>query len=188
MLGSLVRESAGREAAGPAAVADERAAAFRRLVDLHLDGAYRLAGIILADALEAEDAVHDAVVAAWRGFGGLRDPASFEPWFRRILVNGCRDRLRARTRHRVRDLGRELAEAEHPTQADAADTAAARDAVDRALATLGPDERLIVVMRYHADMLVGDIAAAVGIPEGTVKSRLHTAIGRLRAAMEAAER
>lgn len=188
MLGSLVREPVVNETARPATMADTRAAAFRRLVDLHLDRSYRLAAVILADSLEAEDAVHDAVVAAWRGFGGLRDPASFEPWFQRIRVNACRDRLRARARHRVRDLGRELAEAEHPTEADAADATSARDAVDRALAALGPDERLIVVLRYHADMLVGEIAVAVGIPEGTVKSRLHTAIGRLRAAMEAAER
>ena len=184
MLGSLVGEQVELEATRPAAIVDERAVAFRHLVDRHLDASYRLAGIILGDALEAEDAVHDAVVAAWRGFGGLRDRARFEAWFGRILVNGCRDRLRARGRHRVRDIGRELTEAEHPTQTDAADAAAARDAVDRALAALGPDERLVVVLRFHADLTVPAIAAMVGIPEGTVKSRLHSALGRLRAAME----
>jgi RNA polymerase sigma-70 factor (ECF subfamily) len=169
-------------------IANDRAATFRRLVDRGLDDAYRLAALILGDRVEAEDAVHDAVVAAWRGFGGLRQADRFDAWFRRILVNGCRDRLRSRARRRVADLGRELLETEHPRLADTAEAMATRDAVDRALDALGPDERLIVVLRYHADMTVPAIAVAAGIPEGTVKSRLHHAHGRLRSALEEPER
>src|SRR5512141_2115470 len=105
MLGSLVGDAVEREVVRPIAVAD-RAAAFRRLVDRGLDDAYRLAAIILGDRVEAEDAVQDAVVAAWRGFGALRDPSAFDAWFRRVLVNTCRDRLRARGRRRIVDLGR----------------------------------------------------------------------------------
>jgi len=187
MLGSLVGDVVEREVVRPIAVGD-RAAAFRRLVDRGLDSAYRLAAIVLGDRTEAEDAVHDAVIAAWRGFGGLRDSDAFDAWFRRILVNVCRDRLRARGRRRIVDLGRELVESEHPIQADTAETTATRDAVDRALDALGADERLIVVLRYHADMTVPAIAAAAGIPEGTVKSRLHRAMERLRATIEEAER
>ena len=191
MLGSLVGDTPverERTQRRPIALLDDRAASFRQLVDRGLDDAYRLAGIVLGDRTEAEDAVHDAVVAAWRGFPALRDPDRFDAWFRRILVNGCRDRLRARTRRRVTDLGRELTDAEHPRLADAADATAVRDAVDRALDALGPDERLVVVLRYHADLTVPAIAAATGIPEGTVKSRLHHAHGRLRAALEETER
>ncbi len=189
MLGSLVGEPT-RERDGRASlrVLDEREAAFRHLCDRNLDGAYRLAGVILGDRVEAEDAVHDAAVAAWRSFASLRDLERFEPWFRRIVVNGCRDRLRARARHRVVDLGRELAEREHPVVSDASAAAADRLAVEDALDALDPDHRIVVVLRFHTDLTVPAIAATLGIPEGTVKSRLHHALGRLRAAMEEADR
>ncbi|HEY5434363.1 MAG TPA: sigma-70 family RNA polymerase sigma factor [Candidatus Limnocylindrales bacterium] len=189
MLGSLVGEPVGDESALPALrVIDSRAAIFRRLVDRNLDGAYRLAAVILGDRVEAEDAVHDAAVAAWRGFEDLRDPDRFDAWFRRILVNGCRDRLRARARHRVVDVGRELVEREHPRVPDASETTAVRDALARALDALKPDEQAVVALRFHADLTVPAIAEALGIPEGTVKSRLHNAMGRLRAVLEEMDR
>jgi RNA polymerase sigma-70 factor (ECF subfamily) len=188
MLGSLVGEPVVERDQPPLRAADDRADAFRRLVDRQLQGAYRLAGVILGDRVEAEDAVHDAAVAAWRAFGDLRDPARFEAWFRRILVNGCRDRLRARARFRVVDLGRELAETEHPATSDAAEATATRDALERALGELDPDHQVVVTLRFGADLTVPAIAATIGIPEGTVKSRLHHALGRLRAAMQEADR
>jgi RNA polymerase sigma-70 factor (ECF subfamily) len=189
MLGSLVGDVPREREGDPSLrVLDEREAAFRRLADRHLDSAYRVAAVILGDRVEAEDAVHDAAVAAWRSFGSLRELDRFEPWFGRIVVNGCRDRLRARARHRVVDLGRELTEREHPHVADASEAAAVRDAVSRALDALDPDHRVVVALRFHADLTVPVIAQTLGIPEGTVKSRLHHALGRLRAAMEEAER
>lgn len=189
MLGSLVGKPVDRVVANPRLrVVGGRADAFRRLVDRELDRAYRLAAVILADRVEADDAVHDAALAAWSRFGDLRDPAAFEGWFRRILVNACRDRLRARARHRVVDLGRELVEAEHPRVADASEATADRDALDGVLRTLDADHQIVVVLRFHADLTVPAIAAALGLPEGTVKSRLHHAMGRLRRALEEAER
>ncbi|MEI7745045.1 MAG: sigma-70 family RNA polymerase sigma factor, partial [Chloroflexota bacterium] len=161
---------------------------FRQLTDRHLDDAYRLAAVILADRLEAEDAVHDAAVAAWRAFDGLRDRSVFEGWFRRIVVNECRDRLRARSRRRVVDLGRELVDAEHPLVADPARATADRDALARALGVLDADHQVVVALRFHADMTVPVIAATLGVPEGTVKSRLHHAMTRLRTALEEADR
>ena len=71
----------------------DRAAAFVRLADEHLDAAYRLARAILRDPSEAQDATHDALLQAWRKWSTLRDPSRFEPWFDRILVNLCRNRL-----------------------------------------------------------------------------------------------
>jgi hypothetical protein len=85
-----------------------RAAAFTRLADEHLDRAYRLARAILLDEPEAQDAVHDAFVQAWRKWDTLRDQTRFEPWFDRILVNTCRDRLRAPSR-RTTDFSAEVA-------------------------------------------------------------------------------
>lgn len=184
MLESLVEDTAREPDGSPALrVIDGREAAFRRLADRDLDSGYRLAGVILGDAFEAEDAVHDAAVAAWRAFPSLRDHAAFEGWFRRILVNECRDRLRARARRRVVDLGREVVDGEHPRIPDPSEAAAARDAVGRALDALDPEHRVVVVLRFHADLTVPVIAATLGIPEGTVKSRLHHALERLRAAM-----
>src|SRR4029079_3010114 len=68
------------------------------------DAAYRLAGIILGDRVEAEDATHDAVVTAWKRYGSLGDPSWFEPWSQRILVNTCRDRLRRERRRPVVEI------------------------------------------------------------------------------------
>jgi RNA polymerase sigma-70 factor, ECF subfamily len=165
----------------------DRADEFSALTERHLDGAYRLAAVILVDAMEAEDAVHDAAIAAWRGWSSLRDPDRFEAWFSRIVVNGCRDRLRSRRRRPVVQL---TAEADTPSwrsggPADEISRVASRDAMGRAMAVLEPDELIVVVLRYYRDLQVDAIAARLGIPAGTVKSRLHNATQRLRAALAA---
>ena len=74
---------------------------FAALIDAGVDGAYRLATVILGNALDAEDAVADAALDAWRSRTKLRDLDRFDAWFGRILVNACRDRLRSRRRHPV---------------------------------------------------------------------------------------
>jgi DNA-directed RNA polymerase specialized sigma24 family protein len=66
--------------------------------------AYRLAGYLMADAAEAQDAVQEASVRAWRGWAGLREKDRFHAWFSQILVNVCRTRLRQRSRRRTLDL------------------------------------------------------------------------------------
>ena len=86
----------------------ERAQAFLRLADHHLDAAYRLARAILRDATDAQDATHDAFEHAWRKWSTLRDPSRFEPWFDRILVNTGRDRLRS-GRRQATDISVEVA-------------------------------------------------------------------------------
>src|SRR3954464_7187060 len=85
----------------PARTADERFAALTRR---HVDAAFRLAWAILGDPSEAEDAAQEAFTAAWRKRDTLRDPASFEAWFQRILVNACRQRMRERRRGAVRAI------------------------------------------------------------------------------------
>jgi len=150
------------------------------LVMARLGDSYRLARAILLDDGEAEDAVQEASLSAWRKQRSLRDPASFGAWFDRILVNQCRDQLRRRRRA--------VQLASPPVELDAA---AARPEtgtdpeLDLALAALDVDHRIVVVMRYWQDRTVDDIAARVGIPSGTVKSRLHNAMQQLRASLEA---
>jgi RNA polymerase sigma-70 factor (ECF subfamily) len=160
--------------------ADDRAATFAALVERQLDGAYRLAAVILGDALEAEDAVNDAAVAAWAGFAGLRDPLRFEAWFGRILVNRCRDRLRRRKRVAIVDLGAIVELAARGRAADPASDSAERDAMTRALTRLEPEHQVVLVLRFWLDLPVEAIADRLGIPSGTVKSRLHHAGRRLR--------
>ena len=166
----------------PSLVAGEdtvRAATFTRLADEHLDRAYRLARAILRDPAEAEDATHDAFVQAWRRWDTLRDPARFEPWFDRILVNTCRDRLRSPSRQTT-DISAEVA----LSTGDHAGRTEDRAAVATAIATLSPDHQVVVALRYYRDLTIEDIAARLGIPAGTVQSRLHYALKRLHESMD----
>ena len=159
-----------------------RAVAFVRLADVHLDKAYRLARAILHDPAEAQDATHDAFVQAWRKWETLRDPARFEQWFDRILVNTCRNRLRAPSRQAT-DISVEvgLATGDHASRTnDRADVGAA-------IATLSPDHQIVVALRFFRDLTIEEIAARLGIPSGTVQSRLHYALKRLHERIGAAD-
>jgi RNA polymerase sigma factor (sigma-70 family) len=161
----------------------ERRAAFGRFTQNRLERAYRLAGLVLRDPSEAEDAVHDAAVQAWLHWGELRDRDRLDAWFDRILVNGCRARMRRRSIRTV-DLD-SRPDVPGPDGFAGLDD---RDVLHRALATLGADHRIAVVLRYVEDLSPAEIAARTGDREGTVKSRLHYALRQLRAAMDAAER
>jgi RNA polymerase sigma-70 factor, ECF subfamily len=159
-----------------------RGAAFLRLAEEHLDRSYRLARAILRDPGEAEDATHDAYLQAWQKWSTLREPARFEQWFSRILVNTCRNRLRLR-RARTTDISTEVALA----TGDAFGATHDHDEVASAISALSPDHRVVVALRYYEDLGVADIAKRLGIPEGTVQSRLHYALKRLRATMDPAD-
>ncbi len=163
----------------------DRATTFAALVERQLDEAYRLAAVILGDAQEAEDAVHDAAVAAWAGFASLRDPDRFEAWFGRILVNGCRDRLRRRKRVRLVDLGATVdALRSVQPRTDLSSDAADRDAIARSMGRLDPDHQVVLVLRFWLDLPVDAIADRLAIPAGTAKSRLHNAKRRLRQVLD----
>ena len=165
--------------------ADGRSRVFGDLVAAQLDGAYRLAAVILGDPLEAEDAVSDAAVAAWAGFAGLRDVARFDAWFGRILVNGCRDRLRRRRRVRLVDIGATLEILRGDERLpDLSSDAADRDAIARAMGRLDPDHQVILVLRFWLDLSIDVIADRLAIPAGTAKSRLHNAKRRLRQVLD----
>ena len=158
---------------------------FLRLAGSEVDRAYRLACLLLGDARDAEDATQEALLRAWTRLGSLADPAAFRPWFDRILVNVCRDRLRRRSK--VRFLP--LESGAGATTVDPFRDLLARDEALRALGALDADERTVVVLHYWADLPLADVAGRTGWPIGTVKSRLHRALGkagaRLRDAAEA---
>lgn len=144
--------------------------------------AYRLAGYILADAAEAQDAVQEASVRSWRGWPNLRDRDKFHSWFSQILVNVCRTRLRQRSRHRALDIDEVDVVSGDPFRA-----ALARDTIGRALSVLSPELRIVVVLRYWGELSLAEIADRLRIPVGTVKSRHHAALQALRRRIEPAE-
>jgi RNA polymerase sigma-70 factor, ECF subfamily len=147
-----------------------------RLADSALLGAYRLAAHILSDPSDAEDAVQEALVLAWRGWVRLRDADRFGAWFDRILVNVCYERLRGRRRSRSDVLPPDLG----ARPGDPFAATIARDAVGRALLRLSPEQRIVVVLRYWRDLSIEEIADRVRVPSGTVRSRLHYALRTLK--------
>lgn len=160
----------------------DRATLFERLSEGQLAASYRLAAVLLRDRVEAQDAVQDALLRAWHGWPRLRDPARFEVWFQRILVNGCHDRLRQR-RHWARVA--QLPERSGPDEHGRSDE---RAALRQALGSLTVDQRVVVVLRYFGDLTIEQIAERTDSRIGTVKSRLHHGLRGLRAAYEAAAR
>jgi RNA polymerase sigma-70 factor (ECF subfamily) len=172
-------------------------AAFEALVRLKVDAVYGTALAILGHEADAQDAVQEAFVAAWRSMAGLRDPDRFEAWFGRIVVNACRMSLRKRRGVReitVQSSGgdangadgdlRERPSSERPL----ADLAASADAFDRAFERLTGDERALLVLRHRDELPVADMAERLGIPAGTVKSRLFAARRALERALAREDR
>ena len=159
---------------------DPTDAVFARLGDASIRRAYGLAGYLLGDAMEAEDATQETMARAWRTRRSLRDPAAFEVWLDRILVNICRDRLRRRRTVRMVDL-----EASGETEArDPFRDFLARDELGSALEALTPDQRVVVVLRFWRDLSLEQISDRLGWPLGTVKPRLHHAMAAMRGRLE----
>ena len=153
---------------------------FARLSDRELDRCYSLAGYLLGDATEAQDATQEAMARAWRARATLKDADAFQGWLDRILVNACMDRMRRR--NLIRFV--EIEAGEEVPGGDPFRELLSKDELGRALDILPPEQRAVVVLRFWRDLTVDEIARRLGCPSGTVKSRLHAAIGALRARME----
>ena len=154
--------------------------AFTELLDVRLARLDAAARLILRDAELARDAVQEALISAWRDLPGLRDPDRFDAWLQRILVHVCLDLIRRRKR-RVVEV--ELLPIDHATPHDVAASIADRQVIEDALARLDPGHRAVVALHYLLGMPQPEIARALGIPRGTVKSRLHYALAAMRATM-----
>jgi RNA polymerase sigma-70 factor (ECF subfamily) len=138
----------------------------------------RTAYLILGNRLDAEDAVQEAFLRAWRFRDSLAKQSSFKPWLYRVVVNTCNSKLRQEIPHRDhRSSDEDLAAA--VTRDDAPSRIALFFDVMRALGDLPLDLRIVIVLRYYADLSEREIAVAIGRKQGTVKSRLHEAWRRL---------
>jgi RNA polymerase sigma-70 factor (ECF subfamily) len=156
--------------------------AFTELVDLDGDRCYAIAYRILRDTERAQDAVQQAFLVCWRDLSRLRDPERFEPWLYRILVNACYEEARRYRRWsgHVREIS-----ADGPGHADASVSIEDRDVLQRAFLRLSPEHRAVFVLHHYLGLPLTAVSEVVGVPIGTVKSRLHHATRNLRTAISA---
>lgn len=163
-----------------AAVAGDRDA-FRSLVEPFVGPALGAATIITRSPSDAADAVQDALLSTWRGLPQLREPEAFPAWFRQHVVRAA---IRAtRRRGRVVEL-----QIDAPDARGDLDRAVERRTLGRAFDRLEPDDRLLLTLHHFWGLHIAETASHLGIPSGTVKSRIHAAMARLRAAYDAEER
>jgi RNA polymerase sigma-70 factor (ECF subfamily) len=159
--------------------------AFSELVGLTGNRCYAVAYRILRDAERAQDAVQQAYLLAWRDLPGLRDPERFDVWLHRLLVNACYEEHRRNRRWstHVRALPQE-----DPGGPDSTISVAERDQIERAFSRLSTEHRAVFVLHHHVGMPLTVVAEIVGVPLGTVKSRLHYATRILQSAIAADDR
>lgn len=152
-----------------------------RAAAARLDAAARL---ILRDRELARDAVQEALIKAWRDLPGLRDPDRFDAWLHRLIVNSAIDEARRRRRRVMEVMLSPIAQdsIDQRASTDELSMIADRESLERALASLAPEQRALVVMHYYLGMPLPEAAGSLGISLGAAKSRLHRAIGSLRQA------
>ncbi|HEY6569004.1 MAG TPA: RNA polymerase sigma factor [Candidatus Limnocylindrales bacterium] len=146
------------------------------------DRLHAVAQRILRDTDLAEDATQQALLAIWRDLPQLRDPAHFDAWSYRILVRACYAEGR-RTRQWMPNL--RLLPTDEATVGEGLDPVVDRDQLERGFRRLSIDHRAVVVLHHYLDMPLDQVADSLGVPIGTVRSRLHHAMRGLRAALEA---
>ena len=161
--------------------------AFEGIVQRYQEIAFRVAYVITGSAAEAEDAAQEGLFKAFRALNTFRTGADPRPWLLRIVANEARNRARSagRRHHMQLRLTTDFRPGDAAPSPEAA--ALAADQSRRLLGLvneLGDDDRLIITSRYLLELTGEETAAALGIPEGTVKSRLSRALDRLRARME----
>jgi RNA polymerase sigma-70 factor (ECF subfamily) len=158
------------------------------LIFLRLGGRlYSVAYGILRDSSRADDAVQQALLNAWRQLPRLRDDSRLEAWLFRLVVNACYTELRHTRRWQpglrlVTDLDA------GPAADDTQLSVARRDELERGFRHLSGEHRAVLVMHYYLGLSAPEIGESLGLSASTVRSRLHYARQRMRAAIEADSR
>ena len=148
------------------------ASGIEALFRLHWPRAYRAAYLVVHDAAAAEDIAQEAFLAAIRNLDRFDRSRPFGPWLHRIVVNRAIDWSRARQLRAETELGETLAAPEPAAPLDSSLLAA--------LAALPPDHRAVIVLRHLLEYTPGEIAKLLGVPRGTVNSRLRRGLDSLR--------
>lgn len=159
--------------------------AYERLAGDAARRLYPIAYRIVRDSDEADDAVQQTLVAIWRGLPALRDVERFEAWTYRLLVRFClaearRERRKGATVVSITDA--------LPDARDAMAGVVLHDELEQAFRTLTHEHRTVLVLRYYAGLSLPEIADALGVPYGTISSRLHHATQAMRARLVANDR
>jgi RNA polymerase sigma-70 factor, ECF subfamily len=157
--------------------------AFASLAAEWVDRCYALAYRVLRDHHAAQDATQQALFGAWRDLPRLRDQDRFEPWLYRLVLHACYQLARSERRSRARVVAIH-AESQPTSVPDVARSVAARDELEWAFRALTPEQRAVVVLHHHLGYPLTEIAATLGIPVGTARSRLHYAVRQLRTVLD----
>ena len=162
---------------------------FERLVRDNQDRIYAVSLALTGNRHDAEDAAQEGFVKAFRALDRFRAGAELRPWLLRIVANEARNRVRSWGRRHNLEL--RLTEGFRPGDAAPSPEAVAVAADERRrllqmINALSEDDRLVIASRYFLELNGEETAAALGIPEGTVKSRLSRALARLKARVEEA--
>src|SRR5689334_8960404 len=169
---------------------DERA--FRELLELHRDRVYNITFRMLGNRAEAEDVAQEVFISVFKTIDQFREESKFSTWLYRVAVNHCKNRIKYLARRHDRDRD-ELDETSHqangavdgaPVRAAQPDRALEGAQMERllqeAIGNLDDDHRIVVVLRDIEDLSIEEICDITGLPDGTVKSRLHRAWLALR--------
>ncbi len=169
---------------------DERA--FRELIDLYRDRVFNVTFRMLGDRAEAEDIAQEVFIAVFKTIDSFREESKFSTWMYRVAVNHTKNRIKYLARRNDRNRtelddntadsdGPSLGNTIRPTRPDRAlEGAQMEQVLQTAIASLDEEHRVLVVLRDVEELSIEEICEITGIPDGTVKSRLHRARAALR--------
>ncbi|CAN5920730.1 RNA polymerase sigma factor SigW [soil metagenome] len=175
---------------------DRDACAFRELIDAHRDRVFNITYRMLGNRAEAEDVAQEVFITVFKTIESFREESKFSTWLYRVTVNHCKNRIKylARRHERDRDELDETNQATNgavtgaPVRAAQPDKALASAQMEKllqqAIADLDDDQRAVVILRDVEDLSIEEICEITGLPDGTVKSRLHRARLVLRKKMQ----
>lgn len=144
------------------------------------------ARLILREEDRASDAVQDALLQAWVDLRSVRDPERFDAWLHRLLVRACHRAARQVRVRSVAEIG--MAGTPEPATRESQQDVLVRDQLERAFRRLSPEHRTILVLRHYLGLSQVETADILGVPLGTVQSRLDRATRAMRASLEADDR
>jgi RNA polymerase sigma-70 factor (ECF subfamily) len=167
-------------------VRDGDDSAWEKLVQAHQQPVFRLSYLLLGDAADAEDNAQETFLRAWRALDRFDTSRSLRPWLLSIAANLARNRRRSIGRYfgAVQRLWQ--SDPRHPTTVEEhTQQRSQSESLWQAVQRLQPDHQQVIYLRYFLEMSVEDTAETLGTTPGTVKSRLHRAIERLRQVIDA---
>jgi RNA polymerase sigma-70 factor, ECF subfamily len=171
---------------------DERA--FRELLEMHRDRVYNITYRMLGNRAEAEDVAQEVFISVFKTIDQFREESKFSTWLYRVAVNHCKNRIKYLARRHDRDRD-ELDENSQQANGSvvagpgpfraaqpdrALEGAQMEKLLQEAIGNLDDDHRIVVVLRDVEDLSIEEICEITGLPDGTVKSRLHRARLALR--------